>query len=609
MGRKLTGILVALLVGFAGLASAPALAQQNGTQDGSPQDGGGEPRGGTLRVGLQQQIDSLNPFLGYKLSSTEIFRLIYPTLTTYHPEDFSVMPELAESWQPSPDKLTWTFKIRQGVRWTDGQPVTAGDAAYTFNRMMTDPAAATANGNFVENFESVTAPDDHTLVVRTKSPQSTMLAIDAPIVPEHVWSKVGDVAGFPNDEMPVVGSGPFELTEYESEQYVALRANPDFWRGPAKIEELRFVQFKNSDAAVQALRKGEIDVVQQLTPAQFDALAGEADVEQVKGQGRRFFEVMLNPGATNSENAPIGTGHPALRDVRVRHAIDRAIDRELLVDRVLGGYGQAGGGYLPPIFDDYHWTPPRPRTFDLAAANRQLDEAGYARGDNGIRRTPQGEPLTFDFVLHGDESADVQVGEFMKRWLAELGIEVNLQPVSDNQLGERTTAGDYDMVVSGWSANPDPDYVLRLQTCGARPSPEGGGLPDTFLCDQRYDELYGRQLAEFDPAARIELVHQAQARFYEQATGLVLFYKNSLEAYRSDRFSGFTFQPRAEGVITGQQGYWGYYGAQPTAGAVEESGGTNYRTVLLVLGGVVVLVGIGAVLVVARRRATADDRE
>lgn len=595
MGRRITGLVAALLAVF--LLAPPAVAQQAGQQ-----------RGATLRIGLQQQIDSLNPFLGITLAATDIFRTIYPPLTTYSPEDFSVQPELAESWSSSPDKLTWTFRIRRGVEWSDGQPVTARDAAYTFNRMMTDPAAATANGNFVENFASVTAPDDHTLVIRTKQPQSTMLAIDAPIVPEHIWSKVDDVASFPNDQMPVVGSGPFVLTEYEPERYVTLEANPRFWRGAPEVSRLQFVQFKNSDAAVQALRKGDIDVVQKLTPAQFNALSGQEDVERVKGQGRRFYEIILNPGATDSENRSIGSGHPALRDVRVRQAIDHAIDRKTLVDRVLGGYGQIGSGYLPPIFADYHWSPQRPRQFDLQTANRILDEAGYQRGEDGIRRTPQGEPLNFDFVLHGDEPVDAQVGEFVKRWLADIGIRVELQPVSDNQLNERTIAGDFDMVVSGWSANPDPDYVLRLQTCAARPTPDGGGQPDSFLCDRVYDDLYQQQLAEFDPQARVDLVKQAQQRFYEQATGLILFYPNSLEAYRSDRFAGFTKQPKTDGVITGQQGYWGYYGAKPTEAAVSQAG-ADYGNVLWLLGGAVVLVGVVGTVVAIRRRATMDTRE
>lgn len=596
MARRIV-VLLAVLAGFAVPAAAGA----------QPADA--PARAATLRVGTAQQIDSLNPFLGYSLASTDLFRLIYPTLTTYNPRNFAPEPELAESWSTSPDKLTWTFKIRPGVRWTDGLPVTARDAAYTYDRMMRDPTAATANGNFVENFQSVSAPDDGTLVIRTKTPQTTMLAIDAPIVPAHVWSKIPDLTSYPNDRMPVVGSGPFQLTEYEPERYATLRANPDFWRGPAKIGELRFVQFKNTDAAVQALRKGEIDVAQQLTPTQFDALAGQRDVQQVKGQGRRFSEMLMNPGATNSEGQPIGTGHPALTDVRVRRAVDKAIDKPKLIDRVLNGYGQVGGGYLPPIFDDYHWKPPRPRGFDPGAANRELDAAGYLRGPDGIRRTPQGEPLNFEFMLHASTSADAQVGEFVKRWLADIGIAVQLDPVSDNQVNDRTTGGDFDLAMSGWSANPDPDYVLRLQTCGSRPSPDGGGTPDSFLCDPVYDDLYARQLGEFDPAKRIDLVEQAQRRFYDQASASVLYYQNSLEAYRSDRFSGFTTQPANGGVITGQQGYWGYYGAQPTPKAEHASDPPDYRKIGLVLLGIVVVGGVVILLVARHRRATMDERE
>ncbi|MBA8823649.1 peptide/nickel transport system substrate-binding protein [Saccharopolyspora lacisalsi] len=604
MGRKIVALLaaslmVALVPAVATATAAPAAAQQDGDQ------------GATLRVGLQQEFDSLNPFLGFSLASTQVFKLIYPTLTTYAAEDFGVVPDLATEWKHSRDELTWTFTIRRGVKWSDGEPVTAHDVAYTFNRMMTDPAAATANGNYVDNFAAVTAPDDRTVVIRTEKPQATMLSLAIPIVPEHVWSKIDDVADFANQRMPIVGSGPFVATEYRPQQSLTLKTDEDFWRGPAKIDELRFVNFENSDAAVQALRKGEIDVVRKLTPTQFDALAGASNIERVEGQGRRFFEVILNPGATNSAGTPIGTGHPALRDVRVRRAIDRAINREVLVERVLGGYGQLGGGYLPPIFADYHWTPPPrlKRPFDIPAANRALDAAGYLRGPDGTRRTPEGEPLNFEFVLHGDEPVDARVGEYLKGWLSRLGINVTLQPVSDNQVNERTTAGDFDMVISGWSANPDPDYVLRLQTCSARPTPGGGGLPDSFLCDRRYDDLYARQLAEFDHDKRVELVKQAQRRFHTQATGLILFYPNSLEAYRSDRFGDFTTQPADDGVITGQQSYWGYYQAEPTSKAIAGTGGTDYGTVALVLGVVIVLGGGVTGLVALRRRATAGDRE
>lgn len=591
------GLLIVLVLGvLAGLVPSAVRAEPVDAQ------------GPTLRVGMTEEIDSLNPFLGSTLAATDLFRAIYPTLSTYRADNFSVAGELADGWQTSADKLTWTFHIRPGPRWSDGWPVTAGDAAYTFNRMLTDPAAATANGNFVENFASVSAPDDRTLVIRSRSPQATMLALDVPIVPEHVWSKVGDIASFANDRMPIVGYGPFVLTDYQPEQHVILRANKGFWRGPPKVGTVGFVGFRNSDAAVQALRRGDIDVVRQLTPTQFDALAGQPSIRQVRGQGRRFSEIVLNPGATNSANVPIGTGHPALTDLRVRTAIDQAIDRRALVRRVLGGYGQSGDGYLPPIFPDYHFSPARPRSFDPAAANRVLDEAGYRRGPDGIRRTPRGQPLHFRFLLHGNEAGDAMVGEFVRRWLADVGIDVELQSLSDNQLNVRTTAGDFDMAISGWSVTPDPDYVLRLQTCAARPTPQGDGTPDTFLCDPRYDALYRDQRAAFDPVLRSNLVKQAEQRFYDDATGLILFYPNSLEAYRSDRFSGFLTQPGKAGVITAQQGYWGYWGARPTAEAARKPD-TGYRTVAWGACGITALVGLVVAVIVRRRRATIDDRE
>lgn len=598
-----TAVIAGLLLPLVLVPGAPSANERGG--------GTGQEGEVTLRVGIQQEFDSLNPFLGFSRAATEVFRLIYPTLTTHSSEDFSVVPELATDWESSRDKLTWTFHIREGVKWSDGEPVTAHDVAYTFNRMMTDSAAATANGNYVDNFAEVSAPDDGRVVIRTESPQATMRSLAVPIVPEHVWSRVDDVAGFANREMPIVGSGPFEVTDYRPQQYLTLEADEDFWRGAPTIDRLRFVNFENSDAAVQALRKGEIDVARKLTPAQFDALKGAENIERVKGKGRRFYELVLNPGAANSAGDPIGTGHPALRDVRVRRALDRAIDRSELVDRVLGGHGTVGAGYLPPIFRKYHWSPPdgERRSFSLEAANRALDEAGYPRGPDGVRRGPSGRPLDFEFVLHGDSSTDALVGKFVKEWLAGLGIEVSLQPVSDNQVNQRTTAGDFDMVISGWSVNPDPDYVLRLQTCGARPDPEGGGLPDSFLCDERYDELYARQLAEFDGRARVELVKRAQRRFHEMATGLILFYPNALEAYRSDRFAGFEKQPAERGVITAQQGYWGYYRAEPTERARTAAGGTGYRSAAFVIAGALLLGALAVLSVSVRRRRTAEHRE
>jgi peptide/nickel transport system substrate-binding protein len=585
--------------------------------------------GKILRVGVTQEIDSLNPFISITRTGTDILRVNFDYLTVYSQKDYSVEPSLAEEWETSEDKLTWTFKIRKGVKWSDGQPLTAKDPAFTFNKMLDDETARTANGSYTAQFESVTAPDDHTLVIKTKTPQSTMLGLDVPIVPEHIWSKVTDVGAEP--AFPMVGSGPFYVTEFKEAQYTKMKANKNYWRGAPKVEEIHFIYYRNSDAAVTALQSGQVDLVNRLTPTQFDALQSNPDIGLNNAQNRRFNEVVLNSGAATNDGTPIGDGNPALKDVKLRQAIAQAIDSKTLVDKVWGGYATEAAGYIPPAFKDYTWTPSgdEKRAFDLDAANEALDDAGYTKGPDGVRLDKEGKPLNFRLLAHAENVVDENAGPYIKGWLAEIGINITLVPMSDTQINEATTRGEFDLAFSGWNANPDPDYVLSLQTCANRPNAEGkGGTPDSFFCDKTYDDLYKKQLSELDPAKRADIVKQMQARIYDQVPLVILGYDNALEAYNKATFEGFPLQP-TKGVIMNQQGYWGYYGATPagqgpvpvfgengentatgagtTEAAAEDS--SNTGLILGIVVGVVLVLLVGGLLFVRSRRKTADERE
>ncbi|MCP2244462.1 ABC transporter substrate-binding protein [Lentzea aerocolonigenes] len=554
-----------------------------------------------LKVAIVQQIDSMNPFLAVFQSSTEIGRLMYDYLTAYAADDQRVTEGLANRWEPSADKLTWTFTVPKGKAWSDGEPITAQDVAFTYNLMLTNEVARTANGSFVTNFSSVTATDNQTVVIKTKAPQVTMLALDIPIVPKHVWEKVGDIKDYANDQMPVVGSGPFVLTEHVPGQFIKLRVNNTYWRGAAKIDELHFVYFQNSDAAVQALGKGEVHLVNRMTPAQFDSLRDKADVARNKAQGRRFTELLINPGAQTNAGEPIGDGNPALKDVRVRRAIAQAIDLDALLQRVSLGYAEKGAGLVPPVFGKWHWqpSPSEERKFDPAAANAALDAAGFPRKADGTR---------FSLRLTGraGRAYDEQASEFLKRQLGDIGIPLDVRLVSDNQLNEVTTAATYDLAFSGWATNIDPDFVLGLHTCAQRPGADGkGGTTDAYFCDKTYDELYARQLSEFDEGKRVEIVKQMQARFYDQVPSVVLAYDNALEAYRSDRFARFTTQPAQGGVIMAQNGMWGYYGAEPVVRATSATSWVGWGVLLVGFMAVVLTVMVRT----NRRQATAEERE
>jgi peptide/nickel transport system substrate-binding protein len=593
--RAGAAVLAAILV--AGPFAPTAQAQQSGK---------------VLRVALVQEVDHLNPFLASFASSTMVGRMAWEFLTLPSAEDNTPSPGLASSWKASDDKLTWTYTIRSGVKWSDGQPVTAKDAAFTFNRIMTDKKAQEANGTYVENFASVTAPDDQTLVVKTKAPQASMNALDVPIVPEHVWSQISDMDDAKTDSVPVVGvgDGPFLITEYRPNELVRLKANPDYWRGKPKVDEVQFISYKNADAAVNALKNNEVDFVNRLTSTQFDALQTSSGVTTNKAAGRRYRELLMNIGAQTADHQPLGDGNPALKDVRVRQAIAKAVDPQTLIDKVLGGYGQLGASVIPASFPVYHWEPSASQRyrFDPAAAGAQLDAAGYPKGADGIRVGPDGKPLDFRLVARASEDFSQRAADYVVSWLGAVGIKVSKQLVSDNEVDERTNAGTYDLALSGWGTSPDPDYILAKQTCAALPAVAGSGSSTAFFCDPQFDSLYQQESAELDQTKRADLVKQAQARYYDQVPSLVLDYDNVLEAYSSTKFSSFPKQPAGTGQIMEQSGYWGFYGATPVDGASSGGGGLSAGAWAGIGAGVVIVLALGGTAL-SRRKKPAEDQE
>ncbi|MFF4611474.1 ABC transporter substrate-binding protein [Streptomyces albidoflavus] len=569
----------------------------------------------TLTVAVAQSVDSLSPFLAQTLVSTSIHRLMYDFLTNYDAKDNSTVPAMATEWESSDDKLTWTYTIRSDAKWSDGEKVTAEDAAWTFNTMMEDEAAATANGSFTSNFKKVTAPGPDKLVVELKKPQATMTALDVPIVPKHVWEKVDDFSKFNNDQdFPVVGNGPFVLTEYKRDSYVKLTANKDYWRGAPKFDELVFRYYKDQDAAVAALRKGEVSFAAgspSLTPAQANSLAKADNIKVNEGPGRRFFALAVNPGARTKDGEEFGDGHPALQDAKVREALFTAVDRETIVDRVFQGNAVEGEGYIPPRFGDYFWKPSaeQKRAYDPAKAAELLDDAGYEKNAEGKRVGKDGKPLDFRILCHATDPNDKAVGKYLQEWWGELGIGLKVDCL-DN-VSDPWAAGEYDLAFDGWSVNPDPDFVLGIHTCAALPNkPKESSATDNFICDKEFDKLYGQQLAEYDPAKRADLVKQMQSRLYDTGYMNVLAYPNAVEAYRTDQIKSITTMPQAAGNIYGQDGYWSWWSAVPADDDAGSEGSGGLSTGAMVGIGVAAFLVIGAgVLFGLRRRATAEDRE
>ncbi|WP_406260014.1 ABC transporter substrate-binding protein [Actinacidiphila glaucinigra] len=605
-GRTAAAALAAsLLLGTtAGLLAAPAATADDG--------------GKTLRMPITGiGIDSLNPFLAYFAGSLDVFSGIYPTLDTVE-QDGTVKPYLADSWTTSGDKLTWTFKIHKGLKWSDGKPITAEDAAWTFNLIMTNSTAATANGSLVGNFASVTAPDDTTLVVRSKKPQATMLSVSIPvsgipIVPKHIWeSHVKDLKTYKNDSYPIVGYGPWTLTDYKPEQYVKFDANKDFLLGAPKYDHMIQQAFKNTDAAVAALRSGQLDYVGGLNPTQYKALKGQSGIKAFEAVGNRWNGIEVNGGARTRDGKKIGTGHPALGDVKVREALALAIDRATIVKKVRDGLAQVGASYLPPSLPQYAWQPSESEKFgfDPAKANSTLDEAGYKKGSDGIRVDPKsGRKLEFRLGIHSDDDGDAKVSTYLTGWFKEIGVKADIQAMSSSKLNADLAKGDWDILMDSWSTGPDPTYLLGIQTCSALPDSKGeGGSTDSFFCDKDYDDLFLRQQSAFDDGERADLLKQMQAILYKANENIMIYNANGLAAYRTDRVDGIvTGKADSAGAFPAQVSFAQYLNAAPVKASASSSGG-NSGTVIGVSAAVVVVLAAGGVFL-ARRRSSSDDRE
>ncbi|MFG2649683.1 ABC transporter substrate-binding protein [Streptomyces sp. NPDC048436] len=567
----------------------------------------------TLTVAVAQSVDSLSPFLAQRLLSTSILRLTNEYLTNYDAKDNHAIPGFATKWKPSADKLTWTYTIRSDSKWSDGKKATAEDAAWTFNKLMSKQGTATANSGFIANFKKVTAPSPTELVVELKKPQATMAALDVPIVPKHVWEKVGDISKFNNDKtFPIVGNGPFVLTDYKTDQYVKLKANKDFWRGAPKFDEVVFKTYKDQDAAVAALKKGEVSFVAgqpALTPAQAAELKGTENVKVNEGPGRRFFALATNPGAQTRDRKKFGDGNKALLDKKVRQALFLSVDREALVDKVFQGQAVEGEGYIPPRFSDYAWKPSAEQklSYDPKRAAQLLDEAGYKKNGDGKRVGKDGKPLDFRILCHATDPNDKAVGKYLKEWWGDLGIGLKVNCLDD--VSVPWYAGEYDLAFDGWSVNPDPDFVLGIHACNALPvKAKESAATDNFICDKKYDELYNKQLAEYDPAKRAEIVKEMQSWLYDSGYMNILAYPNAVEAYRTDQIKSITTMPSAAGNIYGQDGYWSWWSAVPADGKSSSKDGSSTGVIIGIAAAAVVLVG-GGVLFALRRRSTAEDRE
>ena len=565
----------------------------------------------TLTVGMSQDVDSMNPAVGALVPDYDIWNVQYATLTDKASSDFHVIPGLATSWKGSKDGKTWTYTLRKGLTWSDGQPLTSADIVYTINRSRKE---AWLNYDSTVHNIVATAPNATTVVLHSSVPDPKLPVMDVYIVPKHIYDKISakDLSKYPATDG--VGSGPFTLDKWVKGQYVRLKANPTYYKGKPAYDEIVLRPFSNLDAMVAALKKGEIDAANNIPSTAFKSLAGAKGIVTLQGQQGGFDELALNGGMglKNKDGTP--TANPALLDLRVRQAIAHAIDKKTLVARAIGGIGVPADALSPSANPE--WVPKIPADqlydFDLKQANAILDAAGYKDTDgNGIRNLRNGgKDIVLRYAVRSESSIAKPVAEFVTGWLKQIGIGTKTSTYSDSQLTSVVGKGDYDLFTWGWTPFVDPDPELSYFKCdqlAKDPSDPTNYYNDANFCDKTYDALYAQQHVELDHAKRLAIVHEMLTRWYRDAAYVVIDLSPDLQAYRTDRFTGWTRQPAGVGPVLFSNTTPTYFNLKPIAGA--SSGGGGLGTPAIGAIGVVVLALIGGIVWVLMRRKSADERE
>ncbi|PUB25990.1 peptide/nickel transport system substrate-binding protein [Promicromonospora sp. AC04] len=473
-------------------------------------------------------VRNFNPFSPTVAPMTQ--QAVYEPMFVYNPADGSTTPWLATEWRTSDDGKELTFSLRDGVQWSDGEPLVAQDVVTTFELQK----KLLGGLDYLEKAEAV---DDATVVFhlnRVSSPALYEIGQQI-IIPDHVWSEVDDPAKDAN-ETPV-GTGPYtEVLSFENQSF-DLGPNPSYWQPEKqKIPSIRMLAFAGNDGANLAAANGEVDWAPQFIPN-----IEQAFVARDPEHNHYWF-----PPTGSMINWQLNTTKAPYDDVDVRKALSMAIDREQIVNVAMQGYTHPAdctglsGGYDTwrdqSLADSCEWT-----QRDVEAANALLDEAGYPRGGDGNRTLKDGSPFTVTISVGSTSSDWLSVAEIISQNLAEIGVEATVDSPDWSAVVAGYEEGSFDSGIV-WSNNaPTPYQFYRGTMSTETVKPVGEQTLENYhrFGDEQADALLTELAATTDQDAQRTIVNELQAEFDAEAPVIPLFPGPEWGAYTDARFTGW----------------------------------------------------------------------
>ena len=503
-------LMLVFLAGSVGQAQGPA-----------PQ------RGGTIRVGITQEILNLDPHVATAFSSFQVMDLIYESLLRLNTRTLQIEPNLAQSWTVSADGLTYTFTLRRDATFSDGTTVDASDVKYTIDRIL-NPDTKSPQASFLAPVREVAVVNPFVVRFTLRQPTAPFLSLltgpSRGIIPVNFELKVGD------PRVKALGSGPFVLAEFGPGS-VRLTRNDRYWRKDAAGNRLPYadavVYRVIPDAATlrAAVRAGEVDLI----------IGFGVDITAARAlQGVSDLRIMSTPDLTYSL-VGIHAGKPPFNDVRVRQAFSLGVDREQIVQVVYGGRGTVGGP-IPPTLEEWKPIPgarlPNYRR-DVNRAKQLLQQAG------------QGSGVAVKMMPIPTVPEAVQLAQVLKEQLAPAGFNVELEQVDFATFLARWRGSNFDTFVSLNGGSIDPDIHLSRHIYST-------GSTNVFKFSSRdIDQLLDQARVTTDPAKRVEMYGRVQRLIAEQVPFLFIAYADLFAVART-QVQGFvlsstrTMTPLAE---------------------------------------------------------------
>lgn len=517
---RMIGTLVAAVAASSLLLSGCTAAQ--GT-------GGGGAMLTIPREDMGTFTQNFNPFSPNAAPMTQ--QAIYESLLIYNPADGSTVPWLAKSWETAADGLSITFHLRDGVKWSDGEPFTARDVATTFALQQ-----KIVSGSF-PYVSKVEAQDDSTVVFTLSSTFSPGLYEigQQVIVPDHVWASEKDPAKFLNKEP--VGTGPYtEVSKFQAQSFDLL-PNPDYWqKDKQKIAGVRMLAFAGNDGANLAAVNGDVDWAPQFMP----------DIQKTYVDKDPEHRHYWFPPTGAMINWQFNNTKPMFQNVEVRKALSMAVDREQVVKVGMSGYTDPAdctglsGSYSTwkdqSILDSCTWT-----KRDLKKAGEMLDAAGYKAGADGQRTTPDGKPFAFKISVGSTSTDWLSVANVISQNLADLGVKVTVDSPDWAAVVAGYEQGTFDSGIV-WSDNaPTPYQYFRSLMSSETVKPVGTQTFSNYhrFSDPKADALLKQFAQSADEKTQHDIVNQLQALYNADAPVAPLFPGPEWGAYTDVRFTGW----------------------------------------------------------------------